>query len=130
MSYQPITRSVRVAGNLHAERFEDVDVNLFELYAACAERTGLITGRNFVRCRIQGPAIMLVSAGVTFDGCNFGDRDGDMRNLVLRPAGPRALGTVPMRDCRFEGCEFFNVGFTGSHQVIDMLLAVSGEPAR
>lgn len=130
MNYQPITRSVRVAGNLHAERFEDVDVNLFELYAACAERTGLITGRNFVRCRIQGPAIMLVSAGVTFDGCNFGDRAGDMRNLVLRPAGPRALGTVPMRDCRFEGCEFFNVGFTGSHQVIDMLLAVSGEPAR
>ena len=63
MNYQPITRSVCVAGNLHAERFEDVDVNLFELYAACAERTGLITGRNFVRCRIQGPAIMLVSAG-------------------------------------------------------------------
>lgn len=130
MTYQPITRPVTVARDLHAARFEDVDVNLFELYAACAERSGLIMGRTFVRCRIQGPAIMLVSAGVMFDGCNFGDRDGDMRNLVLRPAGPRALGTVPMRDCRFEGCEFFNVGFTGSAQVIDMLLAVSGEPAR
>ncbi len=130
MTYQPITRPVAVARDLHAARFEDVDVNLFELYAACAERSGLIMGRTFVRCRIQGPAIMLVSAGVQFDGCNFGDRDGDMRNLVLRPEGPRALGTVPMRDCRFEGCEFFNVGFTGSPQVIDLLLAVSGEPAR
>ena len=99
MNYQPIARPVRVASDLHAGRFEDVDVNLFELYAACAEQSGLISGRTFTRCRIQGPAIMLVSAGVTFDGCNFGDRDGDMRNLVLRPAGPRALGTVPMRDC-------------------------------
>ena len=71
MNYQPIASPVRVASDLHAGRFEDVDVNLFELYAACAEQSGLISGRTFTRCRIQGPAIMLVSAGVTFDGCNF-----------------------------------------------------------
>jgi hypothetical protein len=38
--------------------------------------------------------------------------------------GPKALGTVPMRDCRFVGCEFYNVGFTGSADILEQLASV------
>lgn len=127
MTRLPITREVRVAQDLKATVFEDVDVNLFDLHVAHhSAGLGIIQGRTFRGCRIQGPAIMLVSVGVQFGDCNFGDPDGDMRNLILRPAGPRALGTIPFRDTVFDGCEFYNVGFTGSADVLDQLLGVTG----
>jgi hypothetical protein len=127
MSLLPIRREVRVAPDLKATVFQDVDVNLFDLHVAHhSAGLGVIQGRTFRGCRIQGPAVMLVSAGVHFDDCNFGDPDGDMRNLVLRPAGGRALGTIPFRDTVFEGCEFYNVGFTGSESVLNELLSVTG----
>lgn len=127
MTRLPITREVRVAQDLKATIFEDVDVNLFDLHVAHhSAGLGIIQGRTFRGCRIQGPAIMLVSVGVQFSDCNFGDPDGDMRNLILRPAGPRALGTIPFRDTVFDGCEFYNVGFTGSAEVLDQLLGVTG----
>ncbi|CAN7345717.1 hypothetical protein [Brevundimonas sp. LjRoot202] len=126
MAYVPINRPVRVATDLTASVFEDLDINLFELYAAVVggAQPGLIEGRVFRRCRLQGPAIVLVSAGVTFDDTNFGDSGGDIRNLLLQPMGSRALGTMPMRNCAFENCEFFNVGFTGPQPVLDMMAGV------
>lgn len=121
----PIRREVRVAQNLNAAVFEDLDVNLFDLHiAAHGAAPGVLTGRTFRGCRLQGPAIMLVSAGVQFEDCNFGEPTGEMKNLVLRPAGARALGTIPFRDTLFEGCEFYNVGFTGPDEILDVLLAV------
>jgi len=130
MAYVPINRPVRVATDLKASVFEDVDINLYDLYAAVVggARPGLIEGRTFRRCRLQGPAIVLVSAGVTFDDTNFGDSGGDIRNLLLQPMGSRALGTMPLRDCAFENCEFFNVGFTGPQPVLDMLAGVGPAP--
>ena len=121
-SRRPIDRPVRVATDYGASHFEDVDISLFDLYAHGSDRgVGIIRDRTFLGCRLQGPAIVLVSVGVTFDDCNFGDSGGDIRNLILRPAGDRALGTVPLRDCRFEGCEFFNVGYTGNQGFLDDL---------
>lgn len=130
MSRRPINRPVNVATDLSAPRFENLDINLFELYAHGADKgVGIITNRTFIGCRLQGPAIALVSAGVTFDDVNFGDSGGDIRNLVLYPAGERALGTVPLRDCRFEGCEFYNVGFTGNREFLDSLVALDAGKA-
>lgn len=125
MSRLPITRGLRLAPDLKATVFEDVDINLCELHVANhGAALGVIMGRTFRGCRLQGPAIMLVSSGVEFGDCNFGAPDGDMRNLVLRPTGDRALGTVPFRNTVFDGCEFFNVGFTGPAEILDQLLAV------
>ena len=127
MSRLPITRPVRIAPDLKVLVFEDVDVSLFDLHVAHhSAGLGVIQGRTFRGCRIQGPAIMLVSAGVQFGDCNFGDPDGDMRNLVLRPVGARALGTIPFRDTVFDGCEFYNVGFTGPEDILNELLSVTG----
>jgi hypothetical protein len=129
MSRLPITRGLNVAHDLTATVFEDQDLNLYELHTANhGAMLGVIADRTFRGCRIQGPAVMLVSSGVRFNDCNFGDPDGDMRNLVLRPTGARALGTVPFRDTLFDGCEFWNVGFTGTEPVINDLLGVRSVP--
>jgi hypothetical protein len=125
VSRLPINRPVKVAQDLSKTAFEDEDINLFELFAAAnGAAPGVIVDRTFTGCRIQGPAVMLVSAGVRFNDVNFGSPDGEMRNLVLRPAGERAYGTIPMRNCVFDGCEFYNVGFTGPEDILNQLLAV------
>ncbi|WP_122464458.1 MULTISPECIES: hypothetical protein [Brevundimonas] len=127
MSYVPINRPVQVAANLNATSFEDADINLFELFVTVMGGTkpGRIEGRTFRRCRLQGPAILLLAGGVELESCNLGDSGGDIRNLLLQPLGDFSLGTIPMRNCRFDNCEFFNVGFTGSQAVLDMLAGVS-----
>jgi len=125
MSRLPINRPVNVTRDLNKTRFENEDINLFELFASVhGAAPGIIVDRTFVGCRIQGPAVMLVSAGVQFNDVNFGSPDGEMRNLVLHPAGARAYGTIPMRNCSFDGCEFYNVGFTGPEDILRQLLAV------
>lgn len=126
MARLPITRALNVARDLNAQAFEDVDLSLHELFMAAAARgPGLIQGRSFTGCRIQGPGVMLVSDGVTFDETNFGDSRGDIANLVLRPAGGKAIGAVPVRDCAFVGCEFYGVGFTGAPEFLEQMLALS-----
>lgn len=129
MAHIPLNRPIRPAVDLRATVFEDVDMNLFELYAAVigSARPEMITGRTFRRCRLQGPAVLLASSGVQFDNTNFGDGKGDIRNLLLRPMGDHAFGTVPMRDCVFDNCEFYNVGFTGPQSFLDMMSGIGGE---
>lgn len=123
----PITRPVTPAQDLAVTVFEDVDLSLPELLLFSAARgVPLIQGRTFRRCRLQGPAILLVAEDVTFDGTNFGDPRGDIRNLLLRPEGTRAIGTVPLRTCVFEGCEFHGVGFTGSDAFLNKVRALGG----
>lgn len=123
----PITRPVTPAQDLSATVFEDVDLSLPELLLFSAARGApLIQGRTFRRCRLQGPAILLVGEDVTFDGTNFGDPRGDIRNLLLRPEGTKAIGTVPVRACVFEGCEFHGVGFTGSDAFLAEVRALGG----
>lgn len=129
MSLLPITRPLNRAADLHAVEFTDVDLSLHEVFMAAASRgPGLIQGRTFRGCRIQGPGVMLVSDGVTFDDTNFGDSRGDISNLVLRPAGAKAIGSVPVRECAFIGCEFYGIGFTGGEAILSQILALTGTP--
>ncbi len=123
MSRLPINRPLNLAKNLNLSTFENVDINLYDLYTA-HQAQGAVVGRIFTGCRFQGPAIVLIGPGTTFEETNFGDPRGDMQNLLLRPMGSKALGTVPMHDCRFIGCEFYNVGFTGAADILEQLAAV------
>lgn len=125
MSLLPINRPVAPATDFGATVFENLDLSLHEVFAHAARNGApLIQGRTFKGCRIQGPAIVLVSNGVTFEETNFGDSRGDIRNLVLKPVGDKAIGTVPMRDCAFIGCEFYGVGFTGTDEFIAQVVAL------
>lgn len=125
MSLLPITRPVVLAEDFGAAVFENVDLTLYDVFAHAVQNgPALIQGRTFKGCRIQGPAIVLASDGVTFNETNFGDSRGDIRNLVMRPVGDKAIGTIPMRDCAFIGCEFYGVGFTGTDEFIAQIIAL------
>ncbi|WP_426018566.1 hypothetical protein [Brevundimonas sp. DWR2-3-1b1] len=123
MARLPINRPVNLASDFSLKTFENVDMSLHDLYVTCLAQ-GAVVGRTFVGCRFDGPAIVLVGPGTTFDETNFGNPRGEMRNLLLKPMGSKALGTVPMHDCTFIGCEFYNVGFTGSDEILEQLAAV------
>jgi hypothetical protein len=128
-SILPINRPFADAPDLNAQTFENIDIILYELYsAASATGVALIQGRTFTGCRFQGPAIVLVSDGVTFSDTNFGDSRGGIKNLLLSPVGDKAIGTIPMRDCHFIGCEFYGVGFTGTQEFIDQVAALTDKP--
>ncbi len=128
-SILPINRPLTDAPDLNATTFENVDIILYELYsAASAQGVPLVQGRTFRGCRFQGPAIVLVSNGVTFNDTNFGDGRGSIQNLLVRPVGDKAIGTIPMRDCHFIGCEFYGVGFTGTDEFITEVSALTDKP--
>ncbi|GLS00804.1 hypothetical protein GCM10007859_08130 [Brevundimonas denitrificans] len=78
----------------------------------------VITGKTFTDCVIEGPAVMAVMNGTTFDGCNMGAA-ANPRNLLLKPLGDKIVGAIGMADCRFVRCRFAQVAFTGD----DALLA-------
>jgi hypothetical protein len=125
-SFQIGGRPGRIPTDPAAEVFENLDISLYDLFRANTQ-TGkaLLSGRTFKGCRVEGPAVMLVLDGVTFDATNFGPNGGDVRNLILRPAGPqKVIGTIPVQNCKFIDCEFFALGFTGPDQFLDQLLAL------
>ncbi|MGA0545352.1 hypothetical protein ACO2Q1_08765 [Brevundimonas sp. VNH65] len=81
-----------------------------------------VEGRTFEDCHLEGPAVMCPLDGVHFERCDFGPSDGDIRNLMLAPLGPKKItGVVTFRNCTFRGCTFFAVGFTGSPQFLQSM---------
>jgi len=128
--YRPISRPLNVARDLGGSDIRDVDFSLFDMFVAESRKGhGLVQGKTVTNCRIQGPAVMLASNGVTFDAVNFGDTSGDMRNLILRADGQRAVGAIPFRDCAFVNCEFYGVGFTGPEDFLNQLRALTAPSA-
>ncbi|NJC41000.1 hypothetical protein GGQ87_001258 [Brevundimonas alba] len=82
-----------------------------------------IEGKTFTDCVIEGPAVMAVMNGTVFDSCAMGTTS-DMATLLYRPVGRvKMAGVVGMAKCRFVRCRFVQVGFTGTDQLIDELLA-------
>lgn len=82
-----------------------------------ASRSGasVIEGKTYRNCMIEGPAVLLPLGACNFDGCNMGDAQGDIRNLLLQPMGPQKVtGTVAFQNCQFINCQFIRVGFTGT----------------
>ena len=125
----PIVRPIAPAQDLHATVFENVDIALHELMAASL-LTGVpyIQGRTFRGCRLVGPGVVMPGGRTTFDDTNFGDARGDNRNLVFKPMGSRATGAIVLQDCLVEGCEFSEVGFTGSDAFIETIIGLTETP--
>lgn len=81
-----------------------------------------IDGKTFTDCLIEGPAVVAVMNGTTFDNCAMGTTS-DVRNLLYRPLSTTKLaGVVGMSNCRFVRCRFAQVGFTGSDDLLEQLL--------
>ena len=121
-----MAQNTRIPPDLVATTFENADIVLFDLYrASFMAGQPIITGRAFRNCRIQGPGVMLVLPGTQFESTDFGETSGDVRNLILRPAGPqKVVGTLPVQNCAFIGCQFHGVGFTGTEDFLQQILAL------
>ncbi|ANF55585.1 hypothetical protein DA69_13035 [Brevundimonas naejangsanensis] len=79
-----------------------------------------IDGKTFTECLIEGPAVMAIMNGTTFDGCNMGVAE-DPRTLLLDPRGSMIAGAIGMSNCRFVRCRFVQVAFTGAKEALDEL---------
>lgn len=80
-----------------------------------------IEGKTFTECVIEGPAVMAVMNGTVFDSCAMGTTS-DVRNLLYRPLSTTKLaGVIGVGNCRFERCQFVQVGFTGSDELLEQL---------
>ncbi len=93
----------------------------------------VIDGKTFTECLIEGPAVMAVMSGTTFDTCNMGVAENP-KTLLLDPRGDMIAGAVGMANCRFVRCRFVQVAFTGNREMLDDiesgLLAARGEAAQ
>lgn len=80
----------------------------------------IIRGKTFTDCVIEGPALVALVQGVTFDSCNMGLAT-DPSSLFYKSQGSRLIGAIGMADCRFVRCRFVQVGFTGHHDAVDQM---------
>lgn len=80
-----------------------------------------IDGKTFTDCLIEGPAVMAVMNGTTFDNCAMGTTS-NVKNLLYRPVGQdKMAGVVGVGNCRFVRCRFVQIGFTGSDGLLEEL---------
>lgn len=80
-----------------------------------------IEGKTFTDCVIEGPGVIAVMNGTIFDTCAMGTTS-DVRNLLYRPVSRTKLsGVIGVSNCRFLRCQFVQVGFTGSDEMLDSL---------
>lgn len=107
-------------------QFEGLNIFLPALAIEAARRgESVIEGKTFTNCTIEGPAVLLPIGACNFDGCNMGDAQGDIRNLLLQPMGPQKVtGTVAFKDCQFINCQFVRVGFTGTPDFLGQIQQV------
>ena len=82
----------------------------------------IIRGKTFTECLIEGPALMAIVEGVTFEGCNMGVAS-DPKSLFYKGQGPVLVGTTAVADTKFARCRFVQVGFTGRVDTLDGMAA-------
>ncbi|MBN9467097.1 hypothetical protein [Brevundimonas sp.] len=109
--------------------YEKAQIWLPQLIAeAMSGGSSLVENKTFVDCRIEGPAVLLAMGGCDFDACDMGWTGGDIRNLLLAPVGPeKVIGAVGFRNCVFQRCKFFAVGFTGAPEFLKNFQNVLGK---
>jgi len=118
-------RPLNITSDLSKRAFVNEDMALYDLFTHHMRHgRSMLEGISFTGCRIEGPAIMLVLPGTTFDAVNFGESKGDIGNLVLRPVRNMAIGAIPVINCTFQNCEFHALGFTGNEQILSEILAI------
>jgi hypothetical protein len=77
-----------------------------------------IDGKTFTECVIEGPAVVVLLAGATLEGCNLGVATNP-RSLLYKPMGEKLAGVIGLTNCRFINCRFVQVGFTGSDEMLE-----------
>jgi hypothetical protein len=84
----------------------------------------VIENKVFEDCVFEGPGVMLALEDNSFDGCNFGVAETPS-SLLWRPLGPKVVGAVPFRNCRFVRCRFAMIGFSGHEPFMDAVAGIA-----
>jgi hypothetical protein len=113
----------------HGPEYRDAYIWLPQLMMESArDGQGVIEGRTFINCTLEGPAVLAALDGWVFEGCFFGEVGDDPGSLLLHTLGERSVaGVIPFRDCKFVGCNFRAVGFTGNRPFLEEMLRVLRE---
>jgi hypothetical protein len=76
-----------------------------------ANAQGFIRNHDFLRCYLQGPALLVLSGGIV----HFNYIDGFPNECFYEVEEDRERypGAIIAFDCGFESCTFVNVGFAG-----------------
>ena len=100
---------------------EAVWLPLLSVHSLNAGET-VIRGKTSTECLIEGPALMAIVDGVTFEGCNLGVAS-DPHSLFYKGQGPVLVGTIAVADTKFIRCRFVQIGFTGHVDTVDGMAA-------
>ncbi|CAN5344541.1 hypothetical protein BH09PSE1_BH09PSE1_26010 [soil metagenome] len=85
-------------------------------------KSPVIRDKTFTDCRIEGPAVIALVDGVSFDGCDMGAATVQ-GSLFYKGQGPVLTGAVVMENVKFVRCRFVQVGFTGHPTTVDTMVA-------
>lgn len=89
----------------------------------------VLQDREFIGCRIVGPALLAQGGPIQLVGCGFDMQGAQPGSLVweIPPTG-EAYGAIVLRDVSFEGCEFVGVGLVAPPgQRDDLLRSLGGD---
>lgn len=78
---------------------------------------GVIRDKTFTDCVIEGPALVAVLEGTTFDACQMGAAT-DMKSMLFAPQGSHLVGAIGLQQCRFVRCRFAQIAYTGSDEFL------------
>lgn len=93
--------------------FADSVVRISDLVSS----DGMLSGCVFTRCRIDGPAVLVLRRGALVD-CTLCGPSSDAVLWEIPRYRPQVVGAILVADCTFDNCTFFNVGFAGSPDLI------------
>jgi hypothetical protein len=89
-------------------------IRLFEMVPQLGP--AVIERADFEDCDVYGPAIIGLIDNVTFDSSGF---DGPPEALFIEAAPDRPyLGVIGLRQVRFYGCRFHNIGVLAAPELI------------
>ncbi len=75
------------------------------------DERGRVQNRDFIRCTIQGPALLMLDGGTVHS--NKIDGFPDECLYYVEEGRERYPGAIIVSRCGFDSCIFANVGFTG-----------------
>ena len=79
---------------------------------AAGEPNWTLHGFHWIRCAIQGPAVIVLSGG-RFLRCRYDGPSADALVWEIPESRTAVIGAVSVVDCTFEDCSFTAIGFAG-----------------
>lgn len=98
--------------SLNGKEFKDQAIRIADL----AANSNDIDGKSFVRCRLDGPAVVGF-AGCRFEGGMF-FQGADERSTLLIPGDTDMLGIIGFRGCKFVSSFFTRTNYVGDHKFL------------